>query len=197
MVEVLLGLFGGIGAVVIWEIFIRPIREGRDLAEVLAAEVSFNLEYLVAATLRAKGTGIGVDFSVSTAVFDSTVDKIGALPPQLVGEVVFLYRYFAELNQLPKTYAELLTQYRSYDLGTENKRASERELQGAIQVFGQNLDKAIKRIQLVQPRLLEAARPWWSWRAWRSPKPVALDVDALQARMEQAARERASREATQ
>lgn len=195
MVQVFLGLFGGVGAVVIWEIFIRPVREGRDLAEVLAAEVSFNLEYLVAATMKAKQTGIGVDFSLSTAVFDSTVDRIGALPPRLVAEVVFLYRYFAELNQLPRAYAELLTQYRGYEPGTENKQAAERELKGAIQAFRQNLDKAINRIQLVQPLLLAAARPWWSVRAWRSPKPVALDVDAVRARIERASRERASTDA--
>jgi hypothetical protein len=188
----LLGLFGGVGAVIIWEIFIRPLREGRALAEVLAAEISFNLEYLVAASLKPRTTGIGVDFSVSTSVFDSTVDRIGMLPPRLVGEVVFLYRYSSELNQLPKAYADLLTQYRSYGAGTENKLGSERELKGAIAVFGQNLDKAIKRIELVQPLLLAAARPWWSWRTWRSPKPIALDVERLRERMERATRERDS-----
>lgn len=119
------------------------------------------------------------------------------LSPQLVGEVVFLYRYFFELNQLPKAYADLLTQYRSYGTGTENKVASEGELKGAIAVFGQNLDKAIKRIQLVQPLLLAAARPWWSSRRWRSSTPIALDVERLRERIERATRERSTQDLKQ
>ena len=186
----LLGLVGGIVTVLVWEIFLRPAREGRALAEVLAAEVSFNLQYLSAASLKANRSGIGSDFTASTSVFDNTVDKIGVLPPQLVHEVVFLYKYFSELNGYPKAYGDTLREYRGYEPGSANKATTERELDLVITVFRQTLEKAIKRIELVQPLLLKAARPWWSLRGWRSPKAVSLNLEELGQRMARSEGER-------
>jgi len=178
------GLFGGIGAVLVWELFVRPIVQGRAIAEVLSAEVSFNLEYLTAAGLVAKPNSIPMDFSLSTSVFDSVIDHVGDLPPNLVGEVVFLYRYFTELNKQPTGYAEALREYRNQQAGSPHQQAAERELAGMIAVFNQTIQKATARIQLVQPLLLKSAAPWWSVRGRRRRKPVALDVDALKQRME-------------
>ncbi len=70
------GLFGGIGAVLAWELFVRPVVQGRAIAEVLSAEVSFNLEYLTAAGLVAKPNSIPMDFALSTSVFDSVIDRV-------------------------------------------------------------------------------------------------------------------------
>lgn len=78
----LLGLAGGAVTVLLWEVFLRPAREGRVVAEVLAAEVSYNLQYLVATIVRPNRRGIGADFKISTQVFDSTLDRLGFLPPQ-------------------------------------------------------------------------------------------------------------------
>lgn len=188
----LLGIAGGVMTVLVWEVFLRPVREGRTLAEVLSAEVSFNLQYLAAATLKADRKSIGGDFATSTLVFESAVGQVGLLPVQLVHEVVFLYKYFAELNGYPRAYADALRDYRSYEAGSENRAAAERELQQLIAVFQQTLTKATKRIELVQPLLVKAARPWWSIRAWRSAEPKLLDVEELKTRVARAEAERKS-----
>lgn len=139
------GLFGGIGAVLVWELFVRPLVQGRAIAEVLSAEVSFNLEYLTAAGLVAKSNSIPMDFSLSTTVFDSVIDHVGDLPPNLVGEVVFLYRYFTELNKQPTGYAEALREYRGQQAagraGSPHQQAAERELAGIIAVFNQTIQE--------------------------------------------------------
>ena len=70
-------------------------------------------EYLVAASMLAKTNKIPGDFSVGTAVFVSLTDRIGDLPPHLVGEVVFLYRYFEELNRMPSSFGESLRELRA------------------------------------------------------------------------------------
>lgn len=188
------GLFGGIGAVLVWELFVRPLVQGRAIAEVLSAEVSFNLEYLTAAGLVAKSNSIPMDFSLSTTVFDSVIDHVGDLPPNLVGEVVFLYRYFTELNKQPTGYAEALREYRGQQAagraGSPHQQAAERELAGIIAVFNQTIQKATARIQLVQPLLLKAAAPWWSVRGRRRREPIALDVDGLKHRMERSMAQR-------
>jgi hypothetical protein len=186
------GLFGGTGAVLVWEVVIRPVVQGRAVAEVLSAEVSFNLEYLAAARVVARPNSVPMDFSLSTSVCDSVADRIGDLPPNLVGEVVFLYRYFTELNKLPLGYGETLREFRSYEPGSPNHQAAQRELGALIAVFNQNVQKAIARIELVQPLLLAAASPWWSIRGRRRRKPITLDVDALRQRMERSMRDRQS-----
>lgn len=190
--SIIAGLFGGIGAVLAWELFVRPMVQGRAIAEVLSAEVSFNLEYLSAASLVARANSIPMDFAVSTIVFESVTDRIGDLPPNLVGEVVFLYRYFTELNKLPAGYGETLREFRGYEPGSPNHQAAQRELAALIAVFNQNVQKAIARIELVQPLLLAAASPWWSIRGRRRRKPIMLDVDALRQRMERSMRDRQS-----
>ncbi len=189
-ISFLAGVFGGSGAVLLWELALRPWVQGRAVAEVLSAEVSQNLEYLTAASMLAKPTKIPGDFSVGTAVFASLTDRIGDLPPDLVGEVVFLYRYFEVLNRMPSSFGESLRELRGYESASANYQACERELAAAIAVFNQTVVKAIKRIQLVQPLLLEAAAPWWSWRGRRRRKAIQLDVDALQKRLSQSMAER-------
>ncbi len=160
LLSIIGGLFGGTGAVLVWELMLRPLVHGRAIAEVLSAEVSLNLEYLTAASLVARGNTIPMDFALSTSVFESVTDRIGDLPPNLVGEVVFLYRYFTELNKQPTAYGDTLKEYRNHHPGSSNHQGLERELGSLIAVYNQNVHKAIARIQLVQPLLLKAASPW-------------------------------------
>lgn len=190
--SIIAGLFGGTGAVLIWELAIRPVVHGRAVAEVLSAEVSFNLEYLAAFREIAKPNSIPMDFSLSTSVRNSVAERIGDLPPNLVGEVVFLYRYFTELNQLPIKYGETLREFKNYEPGSPNHHAAQRELAALVAVFNQYVQKAIARIELVQPLLLAAASPWWSIRGRRRRRPIMLDVEALRQRMERSMRDRQS-----
>jgi hypothetical protein len=184
LASLIAGIFGGSGAVLLWELVIRSRVQGRAIAEVVSAEVSLNLEYLTVASMLAKSNKIPADFALATSVFGSLTDRIGDLPSDLVGEVVFLYRYFEDLNRMPSSFGESLREFRSYQPGTENHIACQRELAGGVAVFNQTVVKAIARIQLVQPLLLDAASPWWSFRGRKRRKPIQLDVDALRRKME-------------
>lgn len=184
------GLFGGAGATLLWELVLRPILGRRALAEVLAAEVSLNLQLLGAAWTMANPRKIPPDFSLSTRVFEAIVDRVGELPPQVVAEVVFLYRYFAELNEHPRAYAECVKELRGYEVGSDNYRACEREVLGHIAVFNQYVEKALTRIGLVQPLLLRQAFPWWSLRRRQRPVERELKLEDLQGQIAKATKER-------
>ena len=186
-----LGLFGGAGATLLWEALLRPTLAQRALAEVLAAEVSINLQLLGAAASLANPKKIPPDFSMSTKVFESIVGRIGELSPRLVAEVVFLYRYFFELNEHPKAYVNCIKELRGYEPGSQNYSACEREALGQISVFNQYVIKATTRIDLVQPLLLKAAYPWWSFpRRWRRPAERQLNLSELQQQIVRSQRER-------
>ncbi len=185
------GLFGGAGATILWEVFLRPVVVGRSVAEVLSAEISLNLELLAAVqSLGQKRTGIPADLSLSTVAFDSLTDRIGDLPPNLIGEVVFLYKYFHELNSMPKAWIDGVKELRGYGATSANYKSTERELRQLIGVFRQYVQKSVDRTNLVQPTLLKAAAPWWSIRGRRRRQPLALDVGALERRMDSAMQER-------
>lgn len=185
------GLFGGAGATILWEVFVRPVVVGRSVAEVLSAEISLNLEMLAAVqSLGQKRTGIPADLSLSIVAFDSLADRIGDLPPNLIGEVIFLYKYFHELNAMPQAWVEGVKELRGYDAASSNFKSTERELHQLIAVFRQYVQKSVDRTNLVQPMLLKAGSPWWSIRGRLRRKPIALDVGALERRMENAMQER-------
>ncbi len=135
-------------------------------------------------------SGLPADFSPSTVVFENVAPQIGDLPPNLVGEVVFLYRYFTELNAQPEAYVAGVKELRGYAAGSANYQVTERELRQLIAVFKQYVGKAINAIERVQPTVLRASTPWWSIRGRRRRKPVSLSVDDLERRMEKSMRDR-------
>ena len=185
------GLFGGAGATLLWEVFVRPVITGRSVAEVLAAEVSMNLELLAEfQALSQKRSGIPADLELSTIIFENLVDRIGDLRPDLVGEIVFLYKYFDQINETPKAWVDGVEELRGYQPDSENYWKAEHELRQMIAVFKQSVEKAITRINLVQPKLLESASPWWSLRGRRGPRPSALTVGDLEQRLQRAMRDR-------
>lgn len=61
---------------------------------------------------------------------------------------------------------------------------------GLVAVFNQYVQKAITRINLVQPLLLEAAFPWWSPRCWHRRPALLLNMEEFQQRIAKSVRER-------
>jgi len=176
---IIIGLFGGAGATLLWEVFFKPKRDRRNVAEVLSAEVSLNLQMLAATLVTAHPKRIPSDFALSLAVFNAVTEKIGELPSRDVGEVIFLYSYFEQLNQLPKTFAQYVDTYRNTAPDSPHRERIEKELQSCIDVFNSYLDKAINRINIVQPRLLRSAFPWWSCRRWTTQRSRQLDLEEV------------------
>ncbi len=91
---------------------------------------------------------------------------------------------------MPSNFGESQRDLRSYESASATYQAVDRELATAVAVFNQTVIKAINRIQLVQPLLLTAASPWWSWRGRRRRKAIQLDVDALRNRLDKSLAER-------
>ena len=126
-------------------------------------------------------------------VFDGVVDKVGQLPPDVVGEVVFLYRYFHELNKLPSVYTGYVDDLRDVEKGyVARKQQIENEIQSCVSVFNSYIDKAINRANIVQPMLLKSAFPWWSPRRWRRRPSKQLTLEEAAQRADDALAHRAS-----
>lgn len=191
MTAVLLGLFGGAGATLIWELLFRPLRERRSLAEVLSAESSLNMQLLGAAQLYASATKVPPDFEASTMVFDAVAARIGELPSQAVNEVIFLYRYFKQLNEMPRTYVALVDELRAQPAESPHGKTVERELQQCAAVFNNYVVKAINRCNITQPMLLKSAFPRWSPRRYGRQPSRMLDVSELAGRIRVSQEERA------
>ena len=183
MTAILLGLFGGAGATLLWELVLKPMRERRNVAEVLSAEVSLNLELLAAAELHARPDNVPSDFELSTMVFDAMAERIGELPSQTVREVIFLYRYFKQLNELPKIYVNSVDNFRAVSADSPHRKAIESEIRGCAQVFNSHVAKAIHRVNLTQPMLLAAAFPWWSPRKYRNAPSRELGLREMAERV--------------
>ena len=178
------GLFGGAGATLLWEIVLKPKRERRNVAEVLSAEISHNIQMLGAAMNVARTDRIPPDVQFSTMVFDAVVEKIGELPPKVIGEVVLLYRYFQQLNSFPRIYSEALDRYRETPADAPHKPQLQKELQSVIDVYNSYLPKAAGRVNIVQPQLLKVAFPWWSPRRLFRSKAKELDLAESRERIE-------------
>lgn len=174
--SVVSGLFGGIGATLLWEAFLRPVRERRNVAEVLSAEVSLNLQLLAGTHIHTRPNKVPTDFELSTSIFDSVVSRIGELPPDVVGDVILLYKYFRRLNSIPKTYEQYVDDLRATSDNAPHLELMQSEIQQCIEVFNGHVVKAIDRTNLVQPQLLSVAFPWWSIRRWTRKPSRDLDL---------------------
>jgi hypothetical protein len=155
------GLFGGAGATLLWEGVIKPAKDRRSLAHVLAEEVSHNIQYAASARsfILHDPKRIPGDFSLSTMVFSSVADRLGELP-ELVNEIVLLYRRTEELNRLPETWAEALREYRlAREGGSSQTGVLETELASMLGVYESGLTKYINQANLVLPKLRRAAIP--------------------------------------
>jgi hypothetical protein len=185
------GLFGGIGATMAWEIFLRPTRARLQLAEVLSAEVSHNIQMVGGGINTATAKMVRSDFSLSTMVFDAVVGDLGLLPTALIGDVVLLYRHFGELNRLRGEYVAYVDQIRREETaGSPHVPQLKLEAQRVIDVFNGSLLKTRDRLNLVQPRLLACAFPWWSLRTWTRHRSESLDLESLRQNAQKSEAER-------
>jgi hypothetical protein len=167
------------------------MRERRSVAEVLSAEVSINMQLLAAAQLHASATKVPPDFEASTMVFDAITERIGELPSQTVSEVIFLYRYFKQLNDLPRVYVGLVDDLRALPSDSPHRKTVEGEIQACVAVFNSYVAKAIDRCNLTQPMLLAGAFPRWSIRRYRRDPSKLLELDEMADRVRIAQAERA------
>lgn len=172
------GLFGGAGATLLWEGILKPHRDRRSLAHVLAVEISHNLQYAVGQRLylNENPKGLPGDFRLSNLVFQSVADRVGDLQ-DLAGDVVLICRQVDELNALPEGFTRALDQYLAAR-GTDQRREVEAraQLDSILSVYRTGLETLIGRLNAVLPQLRRRSIAWYR-PDQRLAKPKLLKVD--------------------
>lgn len=159
------GLFGGAGATLLWELVLRPSRERRQAARVIAQEVSLCLQLAATARYRAEenSSGIAADFSLPTLAFSAIGGSLGALPTEIVGEVVGFYHYVGTLNVLPGNFGSTLDRYRSLAIvgDTEERQRLKGDLDDQLAAYRSGLEFLAAAANKLLPKLRRLSMSWW------------------------------------
>lgn len=189
---VLSGLFGGAGAVLLWEGVLKPLAARRRAAKVLGAEVSFNKLVMIAhrsARKVARG-GLPGDFHLTTRGFDVVVDGVAELSVELLVPVLLFYERVRHLNAVAEAYWRDVDRWKAMLPGDERK-SFEKELDRTLSVFDSGLDVAIREAEQLVPKLREMA----GLRRPKGLKPFSVeDFEQEAAEMVRARRQLGSRD---
>jgi len=99
--SLVVGIVVGTVPLLVWEGFIKPRRERRALATVIADEIAHNVRLVVRfQQTSVDATGIRKHPIFSCIVFDALVGRMGELPAYDVGAVIGIYRRFKLANQM-------------------------------------------------------------------------------------------------
>ncbi|MBW3570127.1 MAG: hypothetical protein KY467_03370 [Gemmatimonadetes bacterium] len=106
--ELLAGLFGGFGAIVLWEAFLKPLSDRRQTARVLAAEIRWHLQHFhEIIEIRSRDPGmVPQDRPFTHPGFEAVGSAIGALPSDVLIDVLAFYRTADTIASLTKDFAE-------------------------------------------------------------------------------------------
>jgi hypothetical protein len=140
--SVVSGLFGGVGAVLIWEIWLKPRRERRILASLILAEVIQNTRY-IRGYLKIRETQpnhIPEEFHIPTLAFDAVIARLGELPPKALGHILQIYRNVGDANRVALVYHTLLREYREMTPDDARREGIRREIGVTITMFFQFLE---------------------------------------------------------
>jgi hypothetical protein len=175
LLAIVSGLFGGIGAIICWEVFIRPPRQGRDLAELLMMELSLNSGLLGSAIVSARSNQVPQDFRLATTLFTTHSGGLVHLPARLAGRVTNLYFVLDKINECPILYERYVDTLRQTD-DVQIKLMIAAEAEAVVSWFHSRVRLALDRMGPIQDELYGLAYPWWSWRRWTRPK---LEAETL------------------
>lgn len=156
----MLGLFGGVGTTAIWEGWVRPARDRRNLARLLVAEIRLNrreVEHVIASRRESPGF-VPLNLSLATATFDARSEAVGGLPEELLPEVVELYARFQNLNEVGATVPPLLARVEEATRGSDREAELTAELRGRLDALYGGLERCSAAIDAVLPPLVRLAR---------------------------------------
>lgn len=167
---ILLGLFGGAGATLLWELWLKPRRERKQVARALSAEVSLNLRHLVAMSSVGMQTNraIPADFELSTLMFEAIADRVGELPLPVLSRLIPLYNRFRYLNRAATEYGALIDKRDAHvDKGAKFLSLAS-EVNAANEAFYRTLETTIERADALNGDLYRVAEGLF--RRWRKPR---------------------------
>lgn len=103
--SIIAGLFGGFGALAVWEGYLKPIRIQKRIADVLYIEIDQNLRRTVRAHLVFQRTGKrSIDLTLSCLGFNAVASQISELPKEAIDCCIVTYNRFMYLNNLSETW---------------------------------------------------------------------------------------------
>jgi hypothetical protein len=154
VITIVLALFGGIGATVIWEGLVGPWQTRRNLARALQVEISLNLQLLAFSLAeRPPARSLPVDLLLSTVIFKAVLDKLPNFPLKAYRYVFNLYSKFDYLNSLQKIYSEAVDRLRSAPEDSKYRVNLQNELDQTIDAF-YRVAKATYQISLETQKTL-------------------------------------------
>jgi hypothetical protein len=106
MIELLVGLFGGFGAILLWEGFLKRFSDRRQTARVLAAEIRWHLQHChEIIEIRRRDPGmVPQERQSSHSGFSAVGSTIGALPADVLIDVLAFYRTSETIATLTKDF---------------------------------------------------------------------------------------------
>ena len=191
--QLVFGAMLGTLTTLLWNAFLQPRIIGRSLAEVLAADMSLRLQSIAAEKLQREHSArtVPVRNPVPTMVFRAVVGRIAELPRGLVGDVILTYQIFERLNETSDRANALIDRLREVESTDATTAGSlNTQLAECLANYERLLDNSGTRINDLQPRLIAAARPWWSIRRIGAPPPQSVTAEDLLPKMDELRRAR-------
>jgi hypothetical protein len=174
LAQVALGLFGGAGATLLWELILKPRRERQAVAGALFAELLRIEQYVKAFLERSDRSRFPTEFHVSTFVFDSLTSRIGELHLSTLAELVGVYAKMHELNRIPAIARTLANEIRE-DSTSHRASLLRAELHSTTTTFYDHLSVVHGAIHSAAAQVgTDAFR---NWRPWRSREVAVRDME--------------------
>jgi hypothetical protein len=184
--SLLIGAVIGTVTTLLWNAILHPRIVGRSLAELLAADISLRLQAVLAEQLQAgeNPRTIPQRNPVPTVVFRAVVGRVAELPREIVGDVVLTYQIFERLNETSARTNDLVERFRLFgDVQSPERSVLDKEIALSLSNYHRLLQAAGVRMNNLQPKLIAAARPWWSIRWQGAPAAQTLKGEGLASKM--------------
>lgn len=190
-----IGAVVGSIATLAWEAFIRPKRDARSLAEVLAVDISLHAQAVAAELIQIQAHPklVPLPRPMPTALYLAIVGRVGELPRTLLGDTLALYRILERLNEISERANTLHAQLKTLPADDVTYPILKDQLADNVALYGRFMENAKARINHVQPRMIKVAMPWWSPRFWTGPRPTSLKAEDMAKAVEEMHKQHAER----
>jgi hypothetical protein len=196
----IIGGLAGSALTFAWELFLKPLMAGRMLAEVIAADLSLQLQAIAAnlAQVRANPRTIPHRKPVPTVVYAAIASRLGELPRDVVGETILMYRSFERLNEVAELAASIFEQMEVAEERADQTQLAvlTRRLHREVAQYHAMLEGSLARMNELQPKMVAHAMPWWSLRFWRARKAENLPLKTVTDMVEKRQADLEQRQAT-
>ena len=166
---IITGALGGFVATFLWEVVLKPRRERKALAELLAAELEQHARLLTAMRLeRAKQPDrVVTQQGLSTGVYEAVLGRLGELPYTLVGPLVVYYQLLQRLRDVGAK-VDAIGPVIVPPFGPAERK---REL---LEEYTDLAGEAEQMAHMIYTRLRRVTHPRWLPQRFRPPQSVLV-----------------------